>query len=70
MQKKTILTIKDFQQFCSQDLSHIALDFEATSLDYLDLEINGWSICNGESACYVDVADNSEKEGLIGQIKC
>lgn len=69
MKKYIILTTEKFKQFCSQDLSSIALDFEATSLSYLELEINGWSICNGKSACYVDVANNPEREGLIEELR-
>ncbi len=69
MNKTVILTLAEFQKFCAQDLSYIALDFETTSLSYLELEINGWSICNGKSACYVDYADNPEQNELLDLLK-
>lgn len=69
MNKIVIRTTEQFQDFCAQDLSSIALDFETTSLSYLELEINGWSVCNGESVCYVDYADNPEQGGLLDLLK-
>ena len=32
----------------------MSIDFECTSLDYLEMEFVGFSLCNGTAACYVD----------------
>lgn len=40
----------------------ISLDFETTSLKYLELEPMGFSICNGINACYVNVNSNDFNE--------
>lgn len=37
---------------CSPTFS---FDCETTSLKYIDLEIVGFSICDGKQACYVDL---------------
>lgn len=42
-----------------------AFDCEATSLDWLDLEIIGFSICDGKQACYVDIHKKYKKELLM-----
>jgi len=41
-----------------------SLDTETTSLSYLDLEIIGFSICDGKQACYVNCNTKYKKELL------
>ncbi len=56
---------KEFRDFCSKLKSIWAFDCETTSLNYLDLEIIGWSICDGTQACYVDIKRKYKKELLM-----
>lgn len=64
MKKQTIKTPSEFRDFCSKLKSIWALDTETTSLNWLDLEIIGFSICDGKQACYVDVNPRYKKELL------
>lgn len=43
----------------------IALDTETTSLRYINLDIIGFSLCDGKKACYVDVR-NKYRDKLLG----
>jgi len=47
---------------CCKDI--FSLDTECTSLNWLDLEIVGFSICDGTQACYVDILPKYKKELL------
>lgn len=61
MNKYIIKTQQDFFTFCGEhDLTEIALDFECVDASVLGLDVAGWSICNGDVVCYVDVADKVE----------
>ena len=42
-----------------------SLDTETTSLDWLDLEMIGFSLCDGKQACYVDIHRRHKKELLM-----
>ena len=53
---------KDWMSHCKDIFS---LDTETTSLDWLDLEIIGFSICDGKQACYVDIKRKYKKELLM-----
>ena len=53
---------KDWMSYCKDIFS---LDTETTSLDWLDLEIIGFSICDGKQACYVDIKRRYKKELLM-----
>jgi DNA polymerase-1 len=65
MRKSVLKTYDEVKAwFDNNDLSEISLDFETTSTDYLDMDIYGFSICNGVSACYVDVADDGLDKSL------
>ena len=55
MKRDIITSATIFKQWCSRLRPVFALDTETTSLNYLDLEIIGWSICDGKQACYVDL---------------
>ena len=55
----------EFRDWCSNLKSIWALDTETTSLDWLDLEIIGFSICDGTQACYVDIHRRYKKELLM-----
>lgn len=46
----------------------IALDTETNSLNYLDLDIVGFSICDGKQACYVDLRGKYREE-LLGLLQ-
>lgn len=60
-----IKTPTEFRNFCSKLKPIWALDTECTSLNYLDLEIIGFSICDGKQACYVDIKRKYKKELLM-----
>lgn len=65
MKTSVITTPSDFKDWCSKLKDIWALDCETSSLNYLDLEIIGWSICDGRQACYVDIKRNYKKELLM-----
>ena len=55
----------EFRDWCSKLKPTYSLDCETTSLDWLDLEIIGFSICDGKQACYVDIKRKYKKELLM-----
>lgn len=55
----------DFKNWMSHCKDVFSLDTECTSLDWLDLEIIGFSICDGKQACYVDIKRRYKKELLM-----
>lgn len=55
----------EFRDFCSKLKPIWSLDTETTSLNYLDLEIIGFSIADGTQACYVDIKRRYKKELLM-----
>ena len=65
MVTKVITTPNDFRYWCSNLKSIWAFDSETTSLDWLDLEIIGFSLCDGKQACYVDIKPRHKKELLM-----
>ena len=65
MKRSVITTPSDFKNWCSNLKPVWALDTECTSLDWLDLEIIGFSICDGKQACYVDIKRRYKKELLM-----
>ncbi len=52
MKKILINTVEEFQIWCSTLGSVIALDFECSSLNYLEMEFDGFSLCDGDRAMY------------------
>lgn len=50
-----ITTPSEFRDWMSHCKDIFSLDTECTSLNWLDLEIIGFSICDGTQACYVDI---------------
>lgn len=54
----------EFRDWCSNLKPIWSLDTECTSLNYLDLEMIGFSICDGTQACYVDIK-RKYKKGLL-----
>lgn len=55
----------DFRDWMSHCKDIFSLDTECTSLNYLDLEIIGFSIADGKQACYVDIIPRYKKELLM-----
>jgi len=55
MRREVIQTALRFRDWMVECGSTFSLDTETTSLNYLDLEIIGFSICDGKQACYVDL---------------
>lgn len=53
-----------FKYWMSKLKSTWSLDTECTSLSWLDLEIIGFSICDGVQACYVN-CDSKYKQQLL-----
>lgn len=65
MKIQVITTPNDFRDWCSNLKPIWAFDCETTSLDWLDLEIIGFSIADGTQACYVDIKCRYKKELLM-----
>ena len=65
MKTQIITTPSDFKNWCSNLKSVWAFDCECTSLNWLDLEIIGFSIADGTQACYVDIHRRYKKELLM-----
>ena len=65
METYIIKTPKEFIEFCKKLKPIYSLDVETTSLDWLDLEIIGFSIADGKQACYVDIKRKYKKELLM-----
>ena len=64
METYIIKTPEKFRDFCSKLRPIFSLDCETTSLNYLDLELIGVSLCDGAQACYVDIKRKYKKELL------
>ena len=65
MERRVINTPVEFRNWMSHCRDTFAFDTETTSLDWLDLEIIGFSICDGKQACYVDIKRRYKKELLM-----
>lgn len=65
MQRRVITTPDNFKEWMSQCKDVFSLDTETSSLNWLDLEIIGFSICDGKQACYVDIKRKYKKELLM-----
>ena len=65
MQRSIISQPTEFRDWCSNLKPVWALDTETTSLNWLDLEIIGFSLCDGKQACYVDIKRKYKKELLM-----
>lgn len=62
---KVITKPTEFRDWMSHCKDIFALDTETTSLNYLGLEIIGFSIADGTQACYVDIHRKYKKELLM-----
>ena len=65
MERRVINTPVEFRNWMSHCKDIFSLDTETTSLDWLDLEIIGFSICDGKQACYVHIIPRHKKELLM-----
>jgi DNA polymerase I-like protein with 3'-5' exonuclease and polymerase domains len=65
MKTKIISQPTEFRNWMSNCKDVFAFDCEATSLDWLNLEIIGFSLCDGTQACYVDIHRRYKKELLM-----
>ena len=65
MQKSVIKNPNTFRDWMRECKDIFSLDTECTSLNYLDLEIIGFSICDGKQACYVSIIPRHKKELLM-----
>lgn len=65
MKTSVITTPTDFKNWMSRCKDIYSLDCETTSLDWLDLEIIGFSIADGKQVCYVDIKREYKKELLM-----
>lgn len=59
MQRDIIRNPTEFRNWMSHCKDIFSLDTETTSLDWLDLEMVGFSICDGTQACYVALPSSS-----------
>jgi len=64
LKTQVITTPADFKDWCKNLKPTWSLDTETTSLNWLDLEIVGFSICDGQQACYVSITKDYKKELL------
>ena len=64
MRCNIIHTSQEFREWMKVCKGVDSLDFETTSLNWLDLEVVGFSICDGRQACYV-VANSKDKQELL-----
>ena len=55
MRRELITSSFLFKHWMSKCNSVFSLDCETTSLKYIDLEIVGFSLCDGKQVCYVDL---------------
>lgn len=55
----------EFRDWMSTCKDVFSLDTECTSLNWLDLEIIGFSLCDGKQACYVNIHPEHKKELLM-----
>lgn len=61
MRRFVIKSCSDFEKFLKVfNKRQFSLDTETTSLKYLDLKIEGFSLCDGKISCYVYLADYSK----------
>ena len=65
MRTSVITKPSEFRDFCSKLKPIYSLDCETTSLDWLDLEIIGFSIADGTQTCYVDIKRKYKKDLLM-----
>ena len=65
MRTSVITKPSEFKEWMCNCRDIFALDTECTSLNYLDLEIIGFSIADGTQACYVDIKRRYKKELLM-----
>jgi len=65
MQISVIITSSEFRDWMVNCKDIFSLDTECTSLNWLDLEIIGFSVCDGRQACYVDIKRKYKKELLM-----
>ena len=64
MKKAIIKNPNDFRDWMVKCKDVWAFDCETNSLNYLDLEMIGFSLCDGKQACYV-VLNPSNKESML-----
>ena len=65
MRTSVITKPSDFKEWMSNCKDIYSLDTETNSLNWLDLEIIGFSIADGTQACYVDIKRKYKKELLM-----
>jgi len=65
MKTSIITKPNEFRDWMSHCKDIFSLDTETTSLNWLDLEMVGFSICDGAQACYVDIQRRYKKELLM-----
>lgn len=65
MQTTVVTKPIDFKNWMSHCKDIFSFDCETSSLDWLDLEMIGFSIADGAQACYVDIQPRYKKELLM-----
>jgi len=65
MKTSVITTPNDFKEWMANCKDVFSFDTETSSLNWLDLEMIGFSICDGKQACYVDIKKKYKKELLM-----
>jgi len=57
MKRDIFTSVFLFKRWMAKCGKVFSIDTETTSLSYLDLELIGFSLCDGKQACYVDLLD-------------
>lgn len=65
MERQVIHTVDDFNSWVKDCPTIVALDTETTSLKYLELDIIGFSLCDGKRACYVELRKNKDRQQIL-----
>lgn len=66
LEKSYITTLVDFKVWVKGIKSDkLSLDTETTDTNYYKLDIMGFSFCDGQRACYVNVWENPERDSIL-----
>ena len=58
-----------FKRWCEKLKPVFSADTETSSLHWLELDIIGFSLCDGKQACYVNLTGNKYRQELLDILK-
>jgi len=65
----TLRRLGEFHRWLPPWVDIAAFDTETTSLSYMDLDIEGFSIAYDEKSCYVNLVNNPQKLTILAELK-